>query len=300
MSVSETLHFVRAQKAVELFPDGGSAEYDVQKLGLMSYVAWRYEGYHRTLRMFLRSLEISQKPKILELGALPYIFTSLILRTNREMDLYVGGAPSNNPGRTHGEVKIENQFLKRKYCILPLSLFNVEKDVFPYPDKTFDVVLCCEILEHLPFSPSHMLHEINRVLKKKGELILTTPNILGIGKVLQILRGRNIYAPLSRATIYGRHNREYTPDEVSKLLCLSNFKVVETVFANPRMPRDAYAKGCLGWVKYVIIKSLYKFVQNSFLKPRGDFLLFRAQKIGPPNYAEPDFLYGDVAGTRRN
>ena len=91
-----------------------------------------------------------------------------------------------------------------------------------------------------------MLLEINRVLKNKGELILTTPNILGIGKVLQILRGRNIYSPLSRATIYGRHNREYTSDEVSELLCFSNFKVVETVFANPRMPRDAYAKRCLG------------------------------------------------------
>ena len=54
------------------------------------------------------------------------------------------------------------------------------------------------------------------------------------------------------------------------------------------------------WVKYVIIRSLYKFVQIRFLKPRGEFLLFRAQKTGPSTYAEPEFLYGDVADSRRN
>ena len=179
-------------------------------------------------------------------------------------------------------------------------MFNVEKDVFPYPDETFDVVLCCEILEHLPFSPSHMLYEINRVLKDEGQLILTTPNILDIGKILQLLRGRNIYAPLSIHTIYGRHNREYTPNEVSELLSLSNFKVIESVFANPRMPRDAYAKGYLGELKYAVTRSLYKCIGNSFLKSKEETLLFRAQKTGYPILAEPEFLYCDVAGTRYN
>ena len=43
--------------------------------------------------------------------------------------------------------------------------FDAEKDVFPYPDEYFDTVLCCELIEHLPSDPMHMMSEINRILK---------------------------------------------------------------------------------------------------------------------------------------
>lgn len=301
MPVSETLSFLRAQKAVEVFPDGEHIEYDLEKLGLISYASWRYEGYKRTLDMLLKSFDGRQKPKVLELGALPYIFSGLLLRlADKKLELYLAGAPSRNPNRIQGKVIIENNFLLRKTCSLPLALFNVEEDMFPYPDEMFDVVLCCEILEHLPFSPSHMLYEINRVLKSKGKLILTTPNVLGIGKILALLRGRNIYAPLSRISIYGRHNREYTPKEVQELLHLSNFKIIEIFYASPTYPREAYSKGPFGLIKYHIIYLVYKLIRTKFLRHRGDFLLFRAQKIGPPTAAEPEFLYGEVADTRHN
>ncbi len=87
---------------------------------------------------------------------------------------------------------------------------------------------------------------------------------------------------------------------MSELLSLSNFKVIESVFANPRMPRDAYAKGYLGELKYAVTRSLYKCIGNSFLKSKEETLLFRAQKTGYPILAEPEFLYCDAAGTRYN
>jgi 2-polyprenyl-3-methyl-5-hydroxy-6-metoxy-1,4-benzoquinol methylase len=52
---------------------------------------------------------------------------------------------------------------------------NVELDRFPYPNKAFEAVVCCEVIEHLTMSPVHMLSEIHRVLKDNGLLILTTP-----------------------------------------------------------------------------------------------------------------------------
>jgi ubiquinone/menaquinone biosynthesis C-methylase UbiE len=44
----------------------------------------------------------------------------------------------------------------------------------PAPDASFDVVLCSEVLEHLP-EPTHALDEFSRLLKPGGVMILTAP-----------------------------------------------------------------------------------------------------------------------------
>ncbi len=49
-----------------------------------------------------------------------------------------------------------------------VDLFDAEKDMFPYPNEHFDTVLCCELIEHLPSDPMHMMSEINRILRPGG------------------------------------------------------------------------------------------------------------------------------------
>ncbi len=44
----------------------------------------------------------------------------------------------------------------------------------PEPDASFDAILCVEVLEHLP-EPVSALQEFARLLKPKGELIITAP-----------------------------------------------------------------------------------------------------------------------------
>lgn len=44
----------------------------------------------------------------------------------------------------------------------------------PFPDETFDTVVCTEVLEHVP-DPLRALKEMRRVLKQGGALVLTTP-----------------------------------------------------------------------------------------------------------------------------
>jgi SAM-dependent methyltransferase len=46
----------------------------------------------------------------------------------------------------------------------------------PFPDETFDTVLCTEVLEHLS-DPAVCLREMSRVLRPGGHLILTTPQM---------------------------------------------------------------------------------------------------------------------------
>jgi SAM-dependent methyltransferase len=44
----------------------------------------------------------------------------------------------------------------------------------PFGDNEFDIVLCTEMLEHVP-DPQAVLSEIQRVLRPGGRLIMTTP-----------------------------------------------------------------------------------------------------------------------------
>jgi SAM-dependent methyltransferase len=46
--------------------------------------------------------------------------------------------------------------------------------VLPFPDASFDAVLCTEVLEHIA-DPAETIREIHRVLKPAGRLVLTIP-----------------------------------------------------------------------------------------------------------------------------
>jgi glycosyltransferase involved in cell wall biosynthesis/SAM-dependent methyltransferase len=159
--------------------------------------------------------------KILELGANPY-FTTTLLKKFREADLHLANffAPGNE---SDGEQKVT---IHQTGEVITYSYkhFNVEEDPFPYPDNTFDVILFCEILEHLLADPVHALAEIRRVLKSGGTLIVTTPNVVRLENVRKMIAGENIYDPYSGYGPYGRHNREYTQQDLFGLLTANGFR----------------------------------------------------------------------------
>lgn len=49
------------------------------------------------------------------------------------------------------------------------------EDGLPFKKSSFDIVFCTEVIEHL-HKPSLLISEIDRVLKKGGRSVLTTPN----------------------------------------------------------------------------------------------------------------------------
>jgi 2-polyprenyl-3-methyl-5-hydroxy-6-metoxy-1,4-benzoquinol methylase len=97
------------------------------------------------------------------------------------------------------------------------------------------VVLFCEIIEHLLSDPVHALLEIRRILKPGGILVLTTPNVARLDNVRKIIAGENVYDPYSGYGPYGRHNREYTSQDVFSLLNANGFNVTTmfTADVNP-------------------------------------------------------------------
>ena len=139
--------------------------------------------------------------------------------------------------------------LLRSYCEdrgVKVLARDVLLDGIPYPDESFNLAICSEVIEHLPNSPKPMLSEMYRTLVKGGWLILTTPNAVSAGKRLLTLFGRSThhdFAPFYKlqrgypaGTVYRGHIREYTRAEVEQMLVWENFTIVRSETHDFRAP----------------------------------------------------------------
>ena len=168
-----------------------------------------------------------------------------------------------------------------------IDLFNAEKDAFPYSDGHFSTVLCCELLEHLFEDPMHMMDEINRILRPGGHLVLTTPNIVSLRAIAGLLQGYqpglfpSYIRPRADGEVDARHNREYTPREISDLLANSGFEVT-LLETGPFLdePRPDF-----GWVRHLLDRYILT-AEN-----RGDGIYAVGRKTGRVIERYPGWLY---------
>lgn len=58
----------------------------------------------------------------------------------------------------------------------------------PFKKGAADIILCSEVLEHIPGGSSQVLQEINDALKHNGKLLLTVPNRNHINIMYSLLR----------------------------------------------------------------------------------------------------------------
>jgi len=73
---------------------------------------------------------------------------------------------------------------------------NLESAVFPFEDKTFDVVFSNQVIEHIS-NKDTFIKESNRVLKDDGVCITSTENIASFDNILSLMCGQE---PLVQST----------------------------------------------------------------------------------------------------
>ena len=216
----------------------------------------------------------------LELGANPYFITWL-LRDFTALDLSL----ANYFGGECGAHRQQLAYTDREGVIqsVPLDsqLFNMEHDPFPYADESFDVVLFCEIIEHLLLDPLHAIREIHRVLRPNGRLVVTTPNVARLGNVLSTVAGENMYDPYSGYGAYGRHNREFTQHELVRLLQFAGFDVDIAFTAN------AHPEAYESRLAFDAVMPLVDFRVNDL----GQYLFASARKARDAREGLPSWLY---------
>jgi SAM-dependent methyltransferase len=138
---------------------------------------------------------------------------------------------------------------------IAFHLCNVEVDAIPYPDESFDAVVCCQVLEH--FSHSHLpaMKEILRVLRPGGIVEVDVPNAASFRNRSRMLRGKHITYDYEEHYLHAapilykgmsffprRHNREFTKSDLEILLRASGYREIDVQFLKSRRYREGWGR----------------------------------------------------------
>jgi 2-polyprenyl-6-hydroxyphenyl methylase/3-demethylubiquinone-9 3-methyltransferase len=107
-------------------------------------------------------------------------------------------------------------------------------EALPYPDGSFDVVFCCDVLEHVRDLPK-VIAEISRVLKHDGVFVFDTLNRTFISKLVAI----KIWQEWKRWAFFPPNLHVWEmfikPKELKTLLEQSNFEFKEFRGSSPNI-----------------------------------------------------------------
>ena len=242
------------------------------------------EGYAREdCERFIYTVDLVPEGRLdlIEIGANPY-FTSYLLRkfrpqaTQRYTNYFNGGIETRSQTASltgfDGGAEVEAfEYLN----------VNLEEHVLPIEAGSLDVVLFCEVIEHMQNDPLRALSEIKRILRPNGHLVLTTPNVARLENVARLLAGSNIYDPYSGYGPYGRHNREYNRHELVQLLEFCGFEI-EICFT-----ADVHHNHANDIFPTRKIEPLVKARRGDL----GQYLFVRCRNVGPMPVKKPTWLY---------
>ena len=94
-----------------------------------------------------------------------------------------------------------------------MPLVQADATLLPFADASFDGVICSETIEHIPRDDS-AVSEIARVLRPRGVLLVTVPNLWNASRLLEMVKQRDFTVRMMTG-----HLREYTPGRLRSLLC---------------------------------------------------------------------------------
>ncbi len=178
-------------------------------------------------RRYLNDLNIIRNfykgGKILDIGSSPYHM--LFLLKKLKWDVY--------------GIDINPQILRKFQAQhgLKVKSCDIEKEKIPFKDGQFSFIIFNEVFEHLRIDPLAAILEVKRVLKKGGILLLTTPNLYALHKIIMFNTGfsfNNAFFEFNKVktTGYMGHIREYSNKEIKEILINSGFRVKYTNFEN--------------------------------------------------------------------
>jgi SAM-dependent methyltransferase len=157
---------------------------------------------------------------------------------------------------------------------------DVERELFPVTPGYFDLVMFCEVLEHMDIDPMFALSEFNRILPVGGQLIITTPNCCSARNTWKILQGYrpHFFMQYEKSRSPYRHNFEYDVHAVAQLVGAAGFHVDRLytldVFEAP-------------------LPEALEFLRRNHLPTdhRGDGIFMLATKTGPVTDRWPYGMY---------
>ncbi len=263
---------------------------DFRRPAEQGYLATAVDRFTHTLNL-IPGLPDPESVRVLEIGGRPY-FMSVLLQHFFGYDVSVANEPTVFPGEDGDYVeKVNDAGVRHRIASARL---NIEYDGWPWPDDFFDIVVYCEVIEHLVYDPTHTLVECHRVLKNDtGTLLLSTPNATAYTGLLDLARGRNIYPPYSGHSYYARHHRLFSLAELTDLCTQIGFEVSAGYSAYD----ESY------WHPARLDRVVRWLTRHGRLVSRLDVIYLLATPHGQPRYAYPSEgmrpIYQDVHAYNR-
>lgn len=160
----------------------------------------------------------------------------------RKLGHRVYGVDTNSKGIRLAEEKFRENYLSGNFYV-------IEGYEYPFEDNFFEVVVCADVIEHVQ-QPRQMLEEINRVLKREGILIISTP-----------IKINNL--PISK-----NHVQEWTIDEFEDLCATIFGKPTKRIISHPLSCYRLYTSKnkYICKIAKLLINILSLFGINVFLK----------------------------------
>lgn len=190
--------------------------------------------YQRALDL----ISLAPDSRILDIGCKYATLKDLLEENNLQVDYY--GVDISNKVFS----KIKN-FNHEKFFVA-----DVSKNL-PFESERFDYIFAMEIMEHVE-SPTIMLNEINRVLKKNGTLILSVPNVYCWNEII----GNLLKLPDTEG-----HISAFTYQIMWRLLDFTGFRIEEIKGTYFRIP---FSKRLLR-NRYALVKTSNIWLARSFI-----------------------------------
>ena len=145
----------------------------------------------------------------------------------------------------------------------------------------YDLALMFEVIEHIPAHPVKVMKKINHILKKKGILLMSTPNMMNSFNRVGFIKGVEPFPVYNYddKTTKG-HFREYSKKEIEYILERAGFKI-ESI---REMDKSDYCREVGIDVKQRVIERIKIGASRAILKTLGKgplkaFLYIKAYKL---------------------
>ena len=177
-----------------------------------------------------KNKKLNEEPRI-EKGSRVDIALKLLDKGERLLDIGCGdgtlGYFAKNKYKEVYGIDISKEALKiaKKRGII-VEKVNLNEEKLPFENEYFDAVTCLDVIEHV-FEPRDLIKEINRVLKRGGSLVISTPNIRYWRHLFSlIVKGR--FPKTSDDTEHwdGGHLHCFTYKDIELLLSEHGFEVL--------------------------------------------------------------------------
>lgn len=203
-----------------------------------------YLRYHfirfRELFSFIGAAVAKKGPaiKVFEVGV-SYYTTHFYRKLFPELNLYTLDRPTETGG-------CDIESAKRAGAIKHYNVDLNSVEFFDFLELSslaakFDLVVCCEVIEHLQRCPEDIFRGLLALLSRDGELFITTPNYFSLHNLRQTLQGLNpspTFAGFLNNKDAHHHYREYTLRELTQLIKSAGGHIVMSAYSNAWEPNS--------------------------------------------------------------